>query len=108
MREVAQKLCLQLKSEHLDAPLSLQVVKNILYIGKCFCAVSVSFAKENGNENVANMDDDEEDEGDAPNPNPLPWLFSKLSYQIRSAHIGRRNRSFSAVRDPHCRLVPKD
>jgi U3 small nucleolar RNA-associated protein 20 len=96
MREIAQKLCSQLKSEHLDAPLSLQVVKNILYIGKCFCAVS---SADDGNAN--DMDGDDPDvagnEGEGQDGNPLPWLFSKLSYQIRSAHIGRRNRSFSAV-----------
>lgn len=102
MREVAQKLCLQLKSEHLDAPLSLQVVKNILYIGKCFCAVPVPSAKEDGNKDPDGSEDGKEDlaenEGDAQTHNPLPWLFSKLSYQVRSAHIARRNRSFSAVR----------
>ena len=29
--------------------------------------------------------------------NPLPWLFSKVSYQIRSAHIRRRNKPSSKV-----------
>ncbi|KAJ7035036.1 armadillo-type protein [Mycena alexandri] len=62
MQEVATKLCTQLKSEHLDEALSLQVVKNLFYIGKCF----------------------------------LRGPLFALSYQIRSAHIARRNRSFSA------------
>ncbi|KAJ7475832.1 armadillo-type protein [Mycena latifolia] len=91
MREVATKLCTQLKSEHLDEALSLQVVKNLFYIGKCFYAVPLSTAEEI--EAVSNGDDDAQDKKDL---NPLPWLFSKISYQIRSAHIARRNRSFSA------------
>jgi U3 small nucleolar RNA-associated protein 20 len=105
MREVAQKLCLQLKSEHLDASLSLQVVKNLLYIGKCFCAVPVPAADEEEDEGADGMDGDDQDvpenQGLAQERNPLPWLFSKLSYQVRSAHIGRRNRSVSPVRNSH-------
>ncbi|KAJ7756392.1 armadillo-type protein [Mycena maculata] len=88
MRDVATKLCTQLKSEHLDEALSLQVVKNLFYIGKCFYAIPLSTA----DEVVSNGDDDAQDGKDL---NPLPWLFSKLSYQIRSAHIARRNRTFS-------------
>jgi U3 small nucleolar RNA-associated protein 20 len=98
MRDVAQKLCLQLKSDHLDASLSLQVVKNLLYIGKCFYTVPVSSMNDEG---TNDMDGDDLDvggnNGDAQESNPLPWLFSKLSYQVRSAHIGRRNRSSSIV-----------
>ena len=29
---------------------------------------------------------------------PLSWLFSKLSYQAKHAHIARRNKSSSSVR----------
>jgi U3 small nucleolar RNA-associated protein 20 len=29
---------------------------------------------------------------------PLPWLFSTLSYQIRSAHIARTSRAVTKVR----------
>jgi hypothetical protein len=110
MREVAQKLCLQLKSEHLDAPLSLQIVKNLLYIGKSFYEASVPSAKEEAPQGIADMDSDDEDvtenEREAKAHNPLPWLFSKLSYQVRSAHIGRRNRSFSVVGDQHRYATP--
>lgn len=67
MMDVSGKLCLQLKSEHLDEGLSLQIVKNLFYVGKCL---------------------EDEDE--------LPWLFSKVSYQARSAHIARRNKSGSS------------
>ncbi|KAG6830801.1 hypothetical protein H0H92_014650 [Tricholoma furcatifolium] len=91
MQEVAKKLCLQLKSEHLDDTLALQVVKNLFYIGKCFYAMA--------SPEVQDDDEDEEDEKEAPDTellkqqNPLPWLFSKLSYQVKSAHIARRNRT---------------
>jgi U3 small nucleolar RNA-associated protein 20 len=37
MREVAKKLTQQLKGEHLNETLSVQVVKNLFYVGKCFC-----------------------------------------------------------------------
>lgn len=100
MREVAQKLCLQLKSEHLDAPLSLQVVKNLLYIGKCLYAVPLPLAKEDALDEAQEEEEEEgpmEPDGDVKDRNPLPWLFSKLSYQARSAHISRRNRTFSGV-----------
>ncbi|KAJ7773253.1 armadillo-type protein, partial [Mycena metata] len=93
MREVATKLCTQLKSEHLDEALSLQVVKNLFYIGKCFYAVPLSPSEALAAEK--NAPSGEEEVQDAKDLNPLPWLFSKLSYQIRSAHIARRNRSFS-------------
>jgi U3 small nucleolar RNA-associated protein 20 len=96
LRDVATKLCTQLKSEHLDESLSLQVVKNLLYLGKCFYAVPISTSEELEDENSAS--NGEEEIQDGKDLNPLPWLFSKLSYQIRSAHIARRNRSFSAVR----------
>ncbi|KAG5633777.1 hypothetical protein H0H81_005341 [Sphagnurus paluster] len=93
MREVARRLCLQLKSKHLDEALGIQVVKNLFYLGKCFYAMPVL---ETGSEDK----DENEDESDGENTdtpkekeakdvemlkqqNPLPWLFSKLSYQVR-------------------------
>ncbi|KAJ7158771.1 armadillo-type protein [Mycena filopes] len=94
MRDVATKLCSQLKSEHLDEALSLQVVKNLFYIGKCFYAVPLSPSE--ALEADKSAPSGEEEVQDAKDLNPLPWLFSKLSYQIRSAHIARRNRSFSS------------
>jgi len=95
MREVAQKLCFQLKSDHLDEALGLQVVKNLFYLAKCFYAIPLpDAATENGN---SDEDDGEKEPTDLKLLNPLPWLFSKLSYQIRSAHIARRNRAFSSV-----------
>lgn len=96
MQDVAKKLCLQLKSEHLDDALGLQVVKNLFYIGKCFDAIPVPDDPLDNSDDAFNEDEDAEK--DQKELNPLPWLFSKLSYQIKSAHIARRNRAFSTVR----------
>jgi U3 small nucleolar RNA-associated protein 20 len=96
MCDVANKLCLQLKSEHLDSALSLQIVKNIFYIGKCFYAMTVPSEADTSSDN--GHEEDIERTGDDAEHNPLPWLFSKLSYQMKSAHISRRNKSFVAVR----------
>ena len=106
MHEVARKLTQQLKSEHLDEALSLQVVKNLFYIGKCFYLLPVGDIAV-VHEDAENMLDDEaalvdgqrpqDDKGSKGN-NPLPWLFSKLSYQVKSGHIARRSRSATKVR----------
>ncbi|KAF8623398.1 hypothetical protein AX17_007436 [Amanita inopinata Kibby_2008] len=102
MREVAEKLCLQLKSENLDEALSLQVVKNLFYVGKCFCCLPIDVTEANEekeDENVVGDVDeiqpgDHEIEDDRTRQNhPLPWLFTRLSYQMRSAYIVRRNKS---------------
>ncbi|CAK5281436.1 unnamed protein product [Mycena citricolor] len=78
LKELAGKLSTQLKSEHLDENLGLQVVKNLFWIGRCFCA-------------------EPSEGGEDEDKNPLPWLFSKLSYQIRSSHIARRSRAGAKV-----------
>jgi U3 small nucleolar RNA-associated protein 20 len=94
MRDVAEKLCVQLKSIHLDATLSSQVVKNLFYIGKCFYAVPVVDTSESG------MFSETEGEAEAPvkDQNLLSWLFSKLSNQAKSAHTARRDKSAAPVR----------
>ncbi|KAI9508384.1 armadillo-type protein [Russula earlei] len=97
LKEIAEKHCTQLKSAHLNSALGLQIVKNLFFIGKCFCVAK--FARLPPAGDVGNGNDDEDDLGDEgenerePGDNPLPWLFSKLSYQIRSAYIARRTRS---------------
>ncbi|KAF8058584.1 armadillo-type protein [Lyophyllum atratum] len=102
MQDVAKKLSLQLKSEHLDEALGLQVVKNLFYIGKCFYAMPVPETTPEGDGSGEESEGEEEGK-DAKDvevlkqQNPLPWLFSKLSYQVKSAHIGRRNRTFSSA-----------
>lgn len=99
MEDVTKKLCLQLRSENLDAALSLQIVKNLFYVGKCYALVEESLQ-----DNQADDDDDADDEEEGQNEeqgeakHPLSWLFSKLSFQARSAHIARRNKSVSPVR----------
>ncbi|TCD65551.1 U3 snoRNP protein [Steccherinum ochraceum] len=103
MEDVAKKLCLQLRSTNLDAALGVQVVKNLFYIGKSFAVLESSLSHPEVEDDAEESDEeDEEDngEGDGAEPgdnakHPLSWLFSKLSYQARSAHIARRNKSSS-------------
>ena len=109
MEEVAKKLCLQLRSVHLDATLGLLVVKNLFYVGKCFALKPLPVVGSSSSSDEATREDEDEEaesEGEGEGPaegenekerHPLPWLFSKLSYQARSAHITRRNKSSSHV-----------
>ena len=96
MRNVAQKLSQQLKSEHLDQVLSLQIVKNLFYLGKCFYLFPVGAEDEPAP--LLEDDSSSEDKKLKHLTNPLPWLFSKLSYQVKSGHIARRNRAACKVR----------
>lgn len=75
MQDVAKQLCLQLKSEHLDAPLGLQVVKNLFRVGKCLCAIPIPDAEKAVDEGFDEEDGDKDVESDG--NDPLPWLFSK-------------------------------
>ncbi|KAI0262194.1 armadillo-type protein [Gloeopeniophorella convolvens] len=99
LKDIAGKLCAQLKSPHLNSALGLQVVKNLFYIGKCFCAATEATSQpaeedeDSDDEGSESDEQDNEPEEDVNQDNPLAWLFSKLSYQARSAHIARRNRS---------------
>ncbi|EIW80199.1 hypothetical protein CONPUDRAFT_124919 [Coniophora puteana RWD-64-598 SS2] len=134
LKALAGKLCAQLKSPHLDEALGLQVVKNLFFIGKCFALITStipSAAPSDGDEDDgvdaeadgsdASGDDEEEEGNDAEkadqrrermkrNPRssqtePLPWLFSRLSFQARSAHIARRNKSSAPpnwIQQPTC------
>lgn len=95
MELVSQKLCAQLKSEHLGEDLSLHVVKNLFYFGRCFS--SIPFPTIEGG--------DDSDDGEAQQDltenkgrHPLQWLFSRLSFQARSAYTARRNKAFVFVR----------
>ncbi|KAG9124195.1 U3 snoRNP protein [Ceratobasidium sp. 392] len=102
--DIAQKLCLQLRGVHLDETLSTQVVKNLFYIGKTFALVyelaglgeEKQAEESDTDEGIdANEESEEPDDSGATKAlvNPLAWLFSKLSYQARSAHIARLNRA---------------
>ncbi|TFY61376.1 hypothetical protein EVJ58_g4545 [Rhodofomes roseus] len=104
MEDVAKKLCLQLRSPNLDEGLSVQIVKNLFYIGKCFYALDIPLSSGHPPsddvvpETAETVQDDEDEEAQAEqdvSKNPLPWLFSKLSHQARHAHIMRRNKSSS-------------
>lgn len=97
MRDVADKLCMMLKSPNLEPAVALQVVKNLFFVGKWFSAhPQASHAaddvslQEDLSETVENNSGDNNPSGD-----PLPWLFSKLSFQARSAHIMRKNKGAS-------------
>ena len=116
--DLAHKLCMQLQSPHLDDALSLQVVKNLFYVGRCFnlwpeCRAlsadpSAKNAEKQTTDNAIGEDEEEantgnggeqEDAGTYKNKaaeNPMRWLFSRLSYQARSAHLARRNRKNSS------------
>lgn len=104
MEGIAKKLCLQMRSPNLDEALSVQIVKNLFYVGKCFYAMDVPLSSVNsaGDDEAvhdAESDNDEAGEDDSiRNKHPLRWLFSKLSHQARHAHIMRRNKSSSPVR----------
>jgi hypothetical protein len=88
----------------------LQVVKNLFYVGKCFqlwpeSRIFQSSANAAVDEGKAETGSDEEHEvkghtsaDHAENKmleNPLRWLFSRMSYQARSAHLARRNRKLT-------------
>ncbi|KAG1779370.1 hypothetical protein EV702DRAFT_1043818 [Suillus placidus] len=99
-----EKLCTQLKSSNLVAPLGLQIVKNLFFVGKLFCTVPSSPPSGSNTNDTAETDSDGGESDDSAEPkstqmsrgkhsqDPLPWLFFKLSYLARSAHIARRNR----------------
>ncbi|RPD58084.1 hypothetical protein L227DRAFT_196304 [Lentinus tigrinus ALCF2SS1-6] len=111
MAEISAKLALQLRSEHLDEQLGLQIVKNLFYVGKCFCALEYRPHREAGDatlDDVADEGDSSDDDGDAAGEDPevevqveddtqhpLSRLFSRLSFQTRSALIRRRNKARS-------------
>ena len=105
LREVAAKLCDQLKSEHLGEALALQVVKNLVWIGRYWLSrLSEGKTLANTEELDENEDDDEDaEEGletETADLSDIPWLFSKLSYQVRGALIRRRGRHGRTVSAP--------
>lgn len=102
LKDIAGKHCTQLKSSRLGSALGLQIVKNLFYIGKCFCAAKVLDSQpamdvESENEDDGDPGEGESEHEEANGDNPLAWLFSKLSYQLRSAYISRRSRSADCV-----------
>ncbi|KAK1236291.1 U3 snoRNP protein [Marasmius sp. AFHP31] len=92
MKSSARSLSLQLKGEHLDDALGLQIVKNLFFIGKSFAAIPCDSSDQAASGEEDDDDNEEKEEERPGHGNPLPWLFSTLSYQIRSALITRRNK----------------
>ena len=108
MRNVAEKLCTMLKSPNLETAVALQAVKNLFFVGKWFAMAGLSEEcveeRKGGERNDDDRGDDDEGDGEVEvgenrgRADALPWLFSKLSYQARSAQIARRNKSAAPVR----------
>ncbi|GAA5859644.1 hypothetical protein JCM8547_006176 [Rhodosporidiobolus lusitaniae] len=86
--DAAQKACLQLKSPLLDDALAMQIVKNLFFAAKCFAARSDT-AVDGADEDEEEEDGKNEEERKA---DPLKWLFTRLSYQTRQAHMLRPSR----------------
>ena len=104
MEIVTQKLCLQLKSEYLGEDLSLHIVKNLFYFGRCFSEIPFPTA-EDGDGSDDGRDEPQQDSTEKEGRHPLRWLFSRLSFQARSAYIARRNKAFVSVRVTASRRV---
>lgn len=103
MREIAGKLCQQLKSENLDDALSLQTVKNLFFIGKCYAAIPFPTDSIDDSAQEDPRDDEVIDDTTAnQQKHPLPWMFSKVSYQVRSALIAKRKHPSGRVSLPIC------
>ena len=91
MRDIADKLCTMLKSPNMEAAAALQVVKNLFFVGKWFIAHPRASHTKQGSVGEVGSEDLAVAELEIRDHDPLPWLFSKLSFQARSAHIARRN-----------------
>jgi len=108
--DAAQKACLQLKSPQLDDGLAMQVVKNLFFAAKCFAAriergapgaVEDGADGDEAADGAADEATEHERKGD-----PLRWLFTRLSYQARQAHMLRPSmHDLDAVR-PSLSLFP--
>ncbi|GAA6031952.1 hypothetical protein JCM8097_003358 [Rhodosporidiobolus ruineniae] len=93
--DAAQKACLQLKSPLLDDALAMQIVKNLFFAAKCFAARSGRVAAQDGEEDGAEDEAEEEEAAQTDEQrkaDPLKWLFTRLSYQLRQAHMLRPSR----------------
>lgn len=96
--DAAQKACLQLKSPLLSEALAMQIVKNLFFASKCFGGRRVEIeGGEAETEQAEDGGDAEERQAD-----PLRWLFTRLSYQARSAHTTRPSmHAVTTVRLPN-------
>ncbi|KAI6100638.1 armadillo-type protein [Pisolithus sp. B1] len=90
MRDIADKLCTMFKSPNLEPAVGPSGRKKPVFRGEMD-----AFSQEDLSETNENNLSDNDPSGD-----PLPWLFSKLSFQARSAHIARKNKSASVANWP--------
>jgi len=98
----ARQLVSQLYSPFLDDALTLQVVRNLVFLGKKFAdgIEEEHVEDEDDDEDVEQEDDEDEAEDEASThedgplvPARLSWLFTKLSHAARLQHGGRSNES---------------
>ncbi|MCO5555787.1 hypothetical protein L7F22_009332 [Adiantum nelumboides] len=119
--DMSKKMSLVLRSPQIDEQLSIQVVKNLVFIAKCFVGVddhnlikrsSKSEDKED-EEGDSDIDGDDvliegsvpksvkntkEEEDDALwHKQPLRWLFNRLSHQLRRSGADRAHISQGAM-----------
>lgn len=94
----AQQLVSQLYSPFLDDALTLQIVRNLVFLGKAF-AEGINDEEEDDSGRVEDdAEDDSSEENDTETEGPpmharLSWLFAKLSYAARLQHGARDNES---------------
>lgn len=111
MISVATKASIQLRSDHLDLPFSLQIVKNLIFVAKSLQGGQEVPNSEDSESGESTSDEEEgEDDSDVEENGqkeskavriaraPLPWLFSKLSYQLKTAYLKRRSSFVAHVR----------
>ncbi|RIA94698.1 hypothetical protein C1645_709313 [Glomus cerebriforme] len=106
LKKLANKFCIQLKSEYLGSELATQTVKNLFFIGKNLYYLTSDEETTLKEEDVEDQDDDQDkEEGHEADDNNedrekqnktkgnslLFWLFKKLSYQARFAQIRKED-----------------
>ncbi|UZJ56350.1 hypothetical protein CBS101457_005670 [Exobasidium rhododendri] len=85
--QLTRKMSLMLKSDLLDKDVALQIVKNLLFVGKCFALVAVKGGVDKEADDSDGEEEDDEDEHDWSMENPLRWMFTKLSHQLRQSKL---------------------
>ncbi|KAG8824346.1 U3 snoRNP protein, partial [Serendipita sp. 399] len=87
MIEAAMNSSIQLRSEHIDQAFSIQIVKNLVFLGKSFYSSQATTQISSESDSDDNQENEVEDNPDQDAKleriaqAPLPWLFSRLSYQ---------------------------
>lgn len=121
MVDLSKKMTLVLRSPQIDEQLSTQVIKNLVFIAKCFVDVdSESITQSSGNglaeeeedEIESEMEDEDVGQPNKPKPvnktnhdeddalwhkQPLRWLFNRLSHQLRRSGADRVHISQGAM-----------